>query len=60
MGIAMANYQANLAYVTSKLVHPFVRAPCTMYAYGNYIYVLNVKEHLTTSDYGVATIFEQE
>ncbi len=31
-----------------------------MYVYGNHIFVLSVEKHLTTSDYGVATTFEQE
>ncbi len=59
-GHCNGNHQVDLAYVTSKLVHPFVHAPCTMYAYDNHICVLSVEEHLTTNDYGVATTFEQE
>jgi len=31
-----------------------------MYVYGNHICVVNVEEHLTTSDYGVMVTFEQE
>jgi hypothetical protein len=31
-----------------------------MYAYGNHIRVSNVREHLSTTYYGVEIIFEQE
>ncbi len=54
------NHQVDLAYMTSKSVHPIVHAPYTMYDYGNHIFVLIVEEQLTTSDYGVATTFEQK
>jgi hypothetical protein len=35
------------------------RSYCSIYVFGNHIYVVNVEEHLTTSDYGIMTTFEQ-
>ncbi len=44
----------------SMLLTLEARSYRTMWAYGNHISVSSVEEHLSTTNYGVATIFEQE